>query len=530
MSFKILYIEDETAYSEKVERAIIDNKAGNISRSVTIKSIASPDQLLTELDEQYDLVLADVFFRNSSGEEPPQLGKIIDLVKEWSSANELEKPLPIIAYTRREKGGLDICLEHRKALFDIWDKSSASPPYVAWRMTRIASEVARSRPDALLQRLIRQMPHGARWHSHVVKMTQAYSSGWTESDQIDRVKASIGAIGMDLGVSPQCKTLWEIMQSWEPLSRAVSETARGHARHVLNVFWFGYYILHMPELRDFFCQAWQSVVDNREGMSAVKKHDPLEALSDCWFYAGLFHDVAGCIEKHGAITGKANALFKRFNEFISQIEGARINSDEIMKSANDLLGSMKTLRGTLEPLWKGSLAHTKPDHGMLAGAHLLTGIKDTTQNCFAREAARAMVVHNLISNVPDEVPLAISWEKEPIVCLLLLCDQIQTWDRERGTDKLSDQDGSERAELVKLDVKNESGRVQIDLGIDYLGPRFLDHAPIIFDRVKQRLENVLQDYPHRALNRITKPWPFSIVINCSLNGRPVNGLKFGTAD
>jgi hypothetical protein len=530
MSFKILYIEDEIAYSEKVEKALGDSKALNDTRSIVIKSISTPDKLLAELDEQYDLVLADVYFRDNSGMESNQLDDIIRIIAQWSDTNGLEKPLPIIAYTRREKGALDSCLERRNALYDIWDKSSASPPYAAWRMTRIASEIARSHPDSLLQRLIRQMPSGARWHSHVVEMTRRYSSAWTESDQIDRVKSSIGAIAMQLGESPQCKAFWEIMQAWDPLSRSVSETARGHARHVLNVFWLGYYLLHQPELTPLFLRAWEKVLDDREGMGVVKAVDPKEALSDCWFYAGLFHDVAGCIEKHGAVTGKADALFGKFKYFIKLGDPARIERTSIETLTNDLLGSLKPLRGTLETAWSGSLDQQKPDHGVLAGANLVKGIKDSKQNCFAREAARAMVVHNLISSLPDGAPFPISWESEPIICLLLLCDQIQTWDRERGTEKLSDQDGSERAELVGLDVNNESDRVQINLGIDYLGPSFLDHAPLIFERVKLRLENVLQDFPHKALNRIAKPWPFSVVVNCSLNGRPVNGLRFGPVD
>ncbi len=530
MSFKILYIEDDHTDSSRVEREIANINAKGASRPVLIKSITTPDLLATELDQQYDLVLADACYPDVNGVQTNRLDDIIQVVKAWSDSNQVERPLPIIAYTGRDKIALGYCLKRRDSFFDIWDKSSASPEYAAWRMTNIASEIARSRPDSLLQRLIRQMPHGARWHKHVVAMTRAYSSGWTESDQIDRVKPSIGAIAMELGEASQCKALWETMQAWEPLSRAVSETVRGHARHVLNVFWLGYYLLHQPQLRQMFLSAWPKVLEDREGMSPVKSSDPIEALSDCWFYAGLFHDVAGCIEKHNTVTGKANALFTKFKDFISLGEPAHIVSCTIETLANDLLGALKPLRRTLDPVWKKSLSDQKPDHGVLAGAYLAKSITDPTQNCYAREAARAMVVHNLISNLPDGASLPISWESEPIVCLLLMCDQIQTWDRERGTEKLSDQDGSERAELVGLQVEEGTGRANINLSIDYLGPRFLDNAPLIFERVKQRLENVLQDYPHRALDRIAKPWPFSLVVNCSLNGRPVNGLKFGPAD
>jgi len=92
-----------------------------IYRPLTIKVIENPDLLSAELKNNYDLVLADCLFENPTGEEVPRLDDIIAITQKWSKTNRLDRPLPIIAYTRREKGSLDYCLGRRDALFDIWD-------------------------------------------------------------------------------------------------------------------------------------------------------------------------------------------------------------------------------------------------------------------------------------------------------------------------------------------------------------------------------------------------------------------------
>ena len=68
----------------------------------------------------------------------------------------------------------------------------------------------------------------------------------------------------------------------------------------------------------------------------------------------------------------------------------------------------------------------------------------------------------------------------------------------------------------------EDDRTRIDISIDYIGPRHLDHVRVLFDRVKQDLEDILKDKPSRSLSRIVKPWPFDIYVKSSLNGVPLN--------
>jgi hypothetical protein len=528
MSFKILYIEDNKTYARSVvdavnEKPLEGSHIVSQVRPLIIKSVDSPDKLLEELNQNYDLILADSLFPDPTGEEQNRLDDIIRITREWSKENGFEKPLPIIAYTRREKLSLLHCLHRRDCLYDIWDKASASPPYAAWRLGRIAVELSRSRPDALLERLIRTMESGASWHDHVQDMALRYGNGWTEADQIEQAGRSILDIGAKLNVYQQCKMYWKTMSEWESLGRAVSHRTRGHARHVINVFWLGYYILNDPLLRDWFAGAWKNILADRREMGSVLNSDGLQALNDCWFYAGLFHDVANCIEKSSTIESKAREILGGFEDLVAIQNGIQ-NPTPILKERADAL--FHDLGGditkALKPHWEKSCESKHPDHGVVAAIHLIHSITDSDQHCFAREAARAMVIHNLIGKCDASLKTLLSWEKEPIACMLLLCDQIQTWDRERGDNKLSDKDAPVRAELLELKISKSGDRHCISMAIEYVAPRHLDHAPEIFKRVKDELEEIIEEKPKAALSRIKRPWPFSVSVNCWFSGKALN--------
>ncbi len=533
MSFKILYVEDHAPYAERVAKAIspdpvgADKAAGSPSESrpLSLKVIPKPEQLPEELKANYDLLLADLLFPDETGEEVNRLDDIIRFAQEWSKANQFERPLPIIAYTRREKGALDYCLQRRDALFDIWDKASASPPYAAWRLTRLAVELARVRPDALLERLIRTMPPGASWHAHVREMALRYGNGWTEADQIEQAGRCILDIASELDVFNACKTYWGAMSDWEPLGRAVSRRARGHARHVINVFWLGYILLHNPNCRPWFEQAWRRLLTDRTDMKCVRGVDPIEALSNCWFYGSLFHDSAHCVEEWESVPKKGEDVLTVFHDFVNVRTGKGALSKALKESAEKLfrdLGADVSTR--LKPLWKKNLGDRHPDHGVVAGAHIIRKIKSKDnphQHCFVREAARAMAIHNLVGKLPATPDAFLSWDKHPIACMLLLCDQIQTWDRERADKKLSEKDEPERAELLDFNVTKVTDHTAVSLAIEYVAPRHLDHAPEVFRRVKDDLEEVIEEKPKAALSRIKRPWPFSVSVKCWLSGKPL---------
>lgn len=537
MSFNILYVEDCSNDFDDVQAAVLDHNRDNSSERLHIEWAKSPEELGDKLGLKFDLVLADVFFDEGDGNSRDRLQDIIDNVTTWGNECNGGRPLPIIAYTRR--GSLPSCLSKKSSLYDIWDKNTATPPYVAWRLSKIASDVSRAQPDAFLQRQIRKMNPKVHWHKHVVNMAQRYHAGWTEADQIDRATHSIEKLAQELGVFMECQPLWQVMVDWESLGRAVYPGVRGHARHVINVFWFGYFILNHPDLDENIEKFWKSII-NHGKMASVSDVSPHEAMSTIWFFAGVFHDIGAPVEKGfgviknqmGKINGFAPSglellplppdllpLVEEKQEVEEQIRTlAKVNQAKALSVSEELIDLFdKPIKQIISNSFSLSIKKKSPDHGVVGALQILNKVKGLKQKCYAREAARAIALHNIICDT-DALD-SISWEEEPIICLLLLCDQIQTWDRERDDSKHSDKDKVERAELSSIEIKKSDAGIEIVIGVDYIAPAYFSNNPDIFERVREELEKTLREKPYRALQKIRKPWPFKVRCKFKFGGQ-----------
>jgi hypothetical protein len=525
MSFNILYIEDQINDYEPIRDAINKfnkDKDSNSSEYIVIDWARNLEEFENKLNLKFDVILADVIFPGPKGEKK-LLKEIIASVDKWAKENNAGRTLPIIAYSG--KGTLKYSLKFKTKLYDIWDKNSTSPEYILWRFSELAKDLPRHHPDSFLQRLIREMPEGASWHSKVIDMATRYNSGWTEADQIYRVGPSIDDIANVNGVRDACKSMWEIMNEWEPLSLAVSMKMRGHARHAINVFWLGYYIINHENTQHWFVSCWERLVNNQPNMNDVSKEKPIDALSNIWFLTGLFHDIGACVEKCQKVYDCYANLLKKFNKLIPQSfsnESEHLvpldnNIEELVDKLLYAIGS--PLNDNIKSIIKKSFKSGEPDHGFIAALNLLKTIQYKKPGCYAREAARAMAVHNVIGKVSNSDGGILSWEKEPISCLLVLCDQIQTWERERGDRKLSDIDKPEpeRAELLRLDIEGSRKKPHIIIDIDYIAPRHVFRDQDLYTRTKDKLQGILRDYPEKTLNKIKTPWPFDLTVNPSLS-------------
>src|SRR5262249_55425009 len=145
MNFEVLYVEDEAEEWNLLNKAI---KARNAARKKTksakgfnilLKRAKDPDELNEELSLNTGLVLTDMVFPdpNADAGERNKLDDVIFAVEEWSKDHKYGSPLPIIALTSRGRKVLDECLLRKSRLYDIWDKSSASLEYIAWRLSEI---------------------------------------------------------------------------------------------------------------------------------------------------------------------------------------------------------------------------------------------------------------------------------------------------------------------------------------------------------------------------------------------------------
>lgn len=239
MAFNIIYVEDDHHDYRSIEKAIKKYNEANLPATEPLKVSRAhdPEDLRGKLDFNFDVVLADIYFDDRNC-----LSDIIKYIKDWGVKKNSGRPLPIIAYSAR--ASLIECLKNKNELYDIWDKNTTTPEFVAWRLSKLAVELTHFQPDSKLQSLIRDMPCGASWHNQVIEMAEKYNSGWTEHKQIIEAGKSIQRIARALGVWEECEPMWRLMTDWEFLGRAISHTTRGHARHAINVFWLGYYFIH----------------------------------------------------------------------------------------------------------------------------------------------------------------------------------------------------------------------------------------------------------------------------------------------
>lgn len=532
MSFNILYVENRQKDWELVYAAVERHNASSRDEErLHIEWARNPEELNSKLELHFDAILADVYYDDLKAEMvsdiDDRLDEIISYVDRWRLRQPFDRSLPIIAYTGLGSEALRSCLRRRHKLYDIWDKNTALPEYISWRLSRLAIEVSRGRPDAKMQELIAEMPSAATWHEHVVDMAHRYDSGWTERDQIERAGEEIGHIAYAIGVWNECEPMWEAIKSWEWLGRAVSPRVRGHARHVINVFWLGYYLLNSRQLSPIFKNLWHSgVVARRRSMEAVARLGAAEGLSNVWFLAGLFHDAAGSVEKAQAVADAQASIVKIF--WRSSIDLPRPWPGLMELFKDDLISTIEEfespLREVVRSVMERGLEHGAIDHGLLAGMHIRRVIRGQKEACFAREAARAMALHNMFPEFPEEIAHEVSWENEPIACLLLLCDQIQTWDRERNDTALKDEDRPQRAELAGLSIQKKGGKTHINFRINYIVPSHVLRSPEIYGRVRDELERILKDKPGRALQKIGGTWPFSATVESALSGKALKTL------
>ena len=281
-------------------------------------------------------------------------------------------------------------------------------------------------------------------------------------------------------------------------------------------------------MREWFAENWEILVQNRSKMAHVSKEEPLEALSNIWFLAGIFHDIGTCIEKSMHVYDCHRRILKIFEaSILPPSETKELSFAKLSEKGQKLLYEIgDPLKNKIEPIIEESIKKGKPDHGFFGALHLFNTISEGKQQCYAREAARSIALHNVIGSVNPQEKNLLSWEEEPIGCLLILCDQIQTWERERDDRRLSDRNEPERAELLSLVIKPGKERPDIKIDIDYIAPRHVIRNADEFLKTKDDLQFILRNKPSRALNKIKQLWPFSLTVYPSLSRNRLDPMKF----
>lgn len=529
IAFNILFVEDNSTQAKSYKEGIEAYNA-TVPGLITVTHCSHPKHLDEFLKKApFDLVLADLFYHDDAlGKVRSHLSEIVTIV------DAHDKRLPIVALSGFEK--FADAMKYEQRLMDILNKSTALPEYVGWRISKIYMEITRQRKASLLTKkvgdAVSKLPDEAP--RLLGRMVDGYRRGETEREQVDGVRAIVGQLGRLYGYYDETKKLFTAVERMEPILMAVRPDARGHLRHALNVYWLGWLLLNDDGLKP----QWLSLYEAGAPLKRSGGKLDFGLLNGAWFLAGLFHDV-------GRVLAELPHIVDNQNLTVSAFDGsgkARVKTNwpfdaqkmerlwKAFTACYDVAAaSEQRLVATYEEIWRSGLER-KPvslDHGLLSSVVLVgevlargprKGKRSISQDSYpVTEAARAAAAHTCVAHSKKAV---LRWEEEPLGCLLLLCDQVQTWDRERPDVSLYNAGGVESAEVTNIEVRE--GKVAI--GINYLLPRYVAKVPKLVEKETARLQMVLQEHVYTTLTKIRGRWPAAFCFDFFLNGKKLDGF------
>lgn len=545
MTINIIYVEDDQVERDELEEAIkLLNENNPDWRKIFLTTIDHPSKLEKYLDDNIDLVLADVCYEDQYGNQVNKLEEIIEIVRDWDKKSSRGCPVPIIACTNKGTEKLKFCLEKQDKLFDIWTKMTTFPEYVAWKFQKIEEELPRYRPDATIQKLISEMSsaNSPEFHEFVLDMIRKYGEGQNDYERINKSRDPIQSIlaNINLDEAVDLMKLWDILTLSEPLLRAASYKLRGISRHSINVFWLGYWLINNPILKQRFAKIWKEALNNRNHISQMKDMDPIESLNNIWVLTSLFHDCGKLFEQGSNIIKQISEYYGKLDSLNLGYPTWNIGTNEtvcqklestfyLLKRRKNKFIGMK-IKENLEGI---SFDKSQPDHGAISAAHLIniSGDEyDTYLSEYASEASIAILLHNQLPSLYEKIKnnrkqhMHIDWKSEPIACLLLFCDQIQTWDREDNIRVTKDY--PDRAELRYLKVfkPDKKNKLKVEGCIDYIAPARVDMYPELRMDIKESLNRIILEKPRNILSHIIKKgsWPFAVHLDCTLSGKEIS--------
>ncbi len=527
----ILYLEHSK------ERHGFESAMKRVPASVTLITDPTKERLESELSRRrYDLVVTDAYFlkededhEGGTSDDTYRLGDIVRQVRAVDNKRVQIAVLTDFSPSLLERHRYDLELVDY-----IWDKR-AGPDFVYWQAKRILQENRKACPNhVLVDELLTILTFGEEsrvmpWRNEMKGMLEAYRKSNLEAQQVADVKSSLRSIASIMGVDSSFDMVFKRIESAEILNIAADPLSWGHLRHVLNVFWLGYYLLNtgLFDLEIVAKQIFRHVIGYDTSKST-------EQVNGAWFLAAIFHDV-------GLLGERAEAVVKRCNDVVD-IYGIRAfkvslanvctefgQSEKGQKVAGDL--QTMILRNLTELYsWANKKNFQHFDHGFLSGLTLLELFASEGKSKICGEAAAiAATMHNVFNvgieeerTLPFKFP-RIDFEEYPLIALLVMCDQLEIWDRTTGVESEYSGTALECCELadIKTTTDPQSGHRQVSITLNYVPFRSVVPGDTMEKASKERIRSVLSGKVKPVLCRILfKPeLKFGIEVKFRYNGR-----------
>lgn len=253
---------------------------------------------------------------------------------------------------------------------------------------------------------------------------------------------------------------------------------RGHLDHVLNVYFTGYVISNrVPRFRECATAAAKRLLPTKHADIDSQEAKYWELFQLAWLAAATLHDTAYPLEILPDLLGKHWGITKDFGNVLSNIGEAPkpVCPDVLNAGLNEIALVLGTLYGDsrFHELLQKNAKFSKNgvdrvNHGVASGLLFLSladkamKMKDADADLwiYLKWAAAAMTLHSL-KKPGSESKISISLEQDPLSYLLLACDEIQVWDRERP-DASRMSSPFKGTDLSELSVTNDSVTACID--------------------------------------------------------------------
>jgi hypothetical protein len=366
-------------------------------------------------------------------------------------------------------------------------------------------------------------------------MCSSYLSGETEREQMQGVATMIREIGKEIAPGAPTSDYWKTIVRWELLERACVLRTRGHARHVVNVFWLGFLLINHCSTRDRFEKLARESLETRAPKESSLS--PLEALNDIWFLTALFHDLGAPVEATRRVREAHNKVIDDFsidpdhsNEFLVPDPNG-LNIGVLQTRVKEIFPRRDRPGDATRNMMSDALLRSARDvgiidHGVVSALRLLDDSEHLMSHCARwrfREAAQSIALHNILKNTPPDA--RIYWNDDLCGCLLVICDQIQAWERERNDESIFDNGHCQTAELIEFTISDESPP-SVHMTIDYLAPRHIRTSSKFLSNERECLSEAINNHPRSALLRLAGTSPFSLLARISLNKREVTTLEY----
>ena len=513
--YKILYV-DHAPDAEVYQNVDAMEDAGAV-----VHRARSIDQVQDKLaGTLYDLVVSDAKFlepdqsHDEYGDGKYRLNEVLRLLRPMRDNTR------IVAFTKKSEELFEEHPEDLEALDDVWEQNT-SPPFITWRVERFMRKAgvdfaSHTLADALVARIDKN-PDAFPWPDEMKSMLAVYRQYRGERDQAEQVGNFVGKIAGTFGLEAQsgCRNLLKLLVKTEPLNVAAKTKAWGHLRHVINVFWLGYFILNCTQVERGALIAY--VLDDDRSDDPQKDW---QRVNFAWLVAALFHDVGLFGERfsrlfdesvkacHAYGAGEAGVQMEPPNKCTATVRF------DCRKAMEDALNTLSRSGQGEEARWLTVLetAIKKPtaedeatvvriDHGIFSSAVILSNLESAGLGAALPAAARAAALHNYanLQHTIGAEPPKLSALHSPLSCLLVLCDQVEVWDRRTGLEsKLKGLEIS-GAELAGLEVQTDGSVI---LNIAYHPYRSALPVAAELDRLEHALTEKLMGDVYPALSKV----------------------------